>query len=223
MEHDKPLSEKESLALITAMINKAKDSYHDTGIGAMMWGAVVAVSSLVRLSEIQFGYRLPFDIYLLTLVAIIPQIFITIREKKQRKVKSYDDAFMDYLWLGFGVSIFLMIHVVNLVAADWRPVAQEYEKLAGAAPSFRFYEFIMPLFLILYGMPTFVTGAAFRFKPMLIGGIFCWACSIATVYTSIKIDLLLVAMSAILSWFVPGLVMEKEYRNHKKEQARLNV
>ena len=82
---DKNLSGKESLELITQMINKAKNSYHDTGIGAMMWGAVIAVCSLVRLSEIHFGYRLPFDIYLLTLVAIIPQIIISIKEKKERK------------------------------------------------------------------------------------------------------------------------------------------
>lgn len=223
MQQDKPLSERESLALITEMINKAKESYHDTGIGAMMWGAVVSICSLVRLSEIQFGYRLPFDIYLLTFAAIIPQIFITIREKKQRKVKSHDDAFMDYIWLGFGICIFLMIHVVNLIAADWRPVAQEYEKLAGMAPSFKLYEFIMPLFLILYGLPTFITGAACRFRPMLWGGLFCWACSIITVYTPVKIDLLLVAISAILSWFIPGWIMKKEYDTSKKEQARLNV
>src|SRR5829696_8817636 len=102
MEQEKKLTEQESLHLITMMINKAKDSYHDTGIGAMMWGAIIALCSLVRLSELHFGFRLPFDIYLLTLVAIIPQIFITIKEKKERKVKSYDDAFIDYLWLGFG-------------------------------------------------------------------------------------------------------------------------
>jgi hypothetical protein len=103
-QQEKQLSEKESLDLITQMINKAKDSYHDTGIGAIMWGTIIAVCSLVKLSEIQFGYRLPFDIYLLTLVAVIPQIFITIKEKKERKVKSYDDIYLDYLWLGFGFS-----------------------------------------------------------------------------------------------------------------------
>ena len=92
MEQEKKLTEQESLHLITMMINKAKESYHDTGIGAIMWGAVIAICSLVRLSEIQFDYKLPFDIYLLTLVAIIPQILITIKEKKERKVKSYDDA-----------------------------------------------------------------------------------------------------------------------------------
>ena len=128
---DKNLSGKESLELITQMINKAKNSYHDTGIGAMMWGAVITICSLVRLSEIHFGYRLPFDIYLLTLAAIIPQIIISIKEKKERKVKSYDDAFIDYLWLGFGISIFLLIHICNIIFNEWGVWADAQTTVAG--------------------------------------------------------------------------------------------
>lgn len=220
---EKQLTEKESLALITQMINKAKDSYHDTGIGAMMWGAIIAVCSLVRLSEIHFNYRLPFDVYLLTILAIIPQIFITIREKKERKVKSYDDTFMDYLWLGFGICIFLMIFIINSIFHALQPLTAEYKSLAGQPSSFTLSEFIAPLFLLLYGMPTFVTGAAFKFKPMLWGGILCWACCIIAIFTTIKIDLLLTALSAIVAWFIPGLIMEKEYRLYKKEQIPMNV
>ena len=220
---DKNLSGKESLELITQMINKAKNSYHDTGIGAMMWGAVITICSLVRLSEIHFGYRLPFDIYLLTLAAIIPQIIISIKEKRERKVKSYDDAFMDYLWLGFGISIFLLIHICNIIFNEWGVWADAKTTLTGNKGVFSFYEFVAPLFLMLYGMPTFVTGAACKFKPMLWGGLLCWACSIVTVYTSIKLDLLLTALSALFAWFIPGLLMEKEYRIYKQEQAAQDV
>jgi len=223
MDKEKQFSEKDSLNLITGMINKAKQSFHDTGIGAIMWGAVIAICSLVRLSEIQFNYKLPFDIYLLTLVAIIPQIFITIKEKKERKVKSYDDIYMDYLWLGFGISIFLLIHISNNIFSEWGSWADEYRNLTGKPVSFQFYEYVSPLFLMLYGMPTFVTGAACKFRPMLFGGIFCWICCIITVYTPGKIDLLLTAASAIMAWLIPGILMEKEYRHYKKEQAALNV
>jgi hypothetical protein len=223
MEQGKKLSEKESLELIATMISKAKDSYYETGIGAMMWGTVVAVCSLVRFSEYQFNYRMPFDIYLLVWAALIPQIFFSVREKKKRKVKTYDEPYMDYIWLGFGISLVLLIHVVNLLFISWGPVAEEYKTLTGHASSFRPYEFIHPLFLILYGLPTFITGAACKFKPMLWGGIFCWACSIVTVYTPIKIDLLLTAAAAVFAWLVPGIIMEKEYRNYKKEQAQRNV
>jgi len=222
-QQEKQLSEKESLALITRMINKAKDSYHDTGIGAMMWGAIIAICSLVKLSEIHFGYKLPFDIYLLTLLAIIPQIFITIKEKKEKKVRSYDDTYMDYIWLGFGICIFLMIFIVNSIFSVWGPVATEYRELTGQPSPFRFNEFISPLFLLLYGLPTFITGAACKFKPMLWGGIFCWVCCVIAIYTTIKVDLLLTAASAIMAWLIPGILMEKEYRIYKKEQANQHV
>ena len=223
---EKQLSEKESLHLIAMMINKAKDSYHDTGIGAIMWGAVIAVCSIVKFSEIHFNYRLPFDIYLLTLVAVIPQVFITIKEKKERKVKSYDDVYMDYIWLGFGICIFLMIFIVNNISADLNPMVKDYKELSKGRVDwidFRFSEFISPLFLLLYGLPTFITGAACKFKPMLWGGIFCWVCCIVTIYTPLKVDLLLTGISAIMAWLIPGVLMEKEYRIYKKEQAVANV
>ena len=220
---EKKLTEKESLDLIAMMINKAKDSYHDTGIGAMMWGTVVAICSLVKLAELHFDFRLPFDIYWLTILAIVPQIFITIREKKERKVKTYDDIYMDYLWLAFGISIFLMIFITNSIFRVWEPVAIEYSQLAGHSSGFSFREFIAPLFLLLYGIPTFVTGTACKFKPMVLGGLLCWICCIITIYTTIKIDLLLTAFSAVFAWLIPGIIMERDYRNAKKRLAAANV
>lgn len=222
MEPEKKLTEQESLSLITMMINKAKDSYHNTGIGTIMWGSVVAVCSLEKLAEMQLNYRLPFDIYLLTIIAIIPQVFITIKEKKERKIKSYDDVYMDYLWLGFGICIFLLIVILNNIYADLNPLVKNYNELSKGRVDwidFRFSEFVSSLFLLLYGFPTFVTGAACKFKPMLFGGLLCWACSIIAIYTPIKIDFLLTAFSAIAAWLIPGVLMEKEYRLYKKEQA----
>jgi len=220
---DNNLSYEDSLRLINTMINKAKDAYHDTGVGAMLWGSVIAICSLTRFAEVQFDFKLPFDINFLALFALVPQIFITIREKRNRKARSYDERFLEYIWIGFGISIFLLIHVVNLTFESWTPVSKEYAALAGHPSPFRFSEFVMPLFLILYGMPTFITGAAFKVKPMLWGGLFCWLCSIITVYTHYKVDLLLTALSAIMAWFIPGLIMEKEYRMAKKKEAAANV
>jgi uncharacterized protein with PQ loop repeat len=222
-QEERQLTEKESLDLIQMMINKARNSYYDTGFSAIMWGTVIAVCSLVKLSEIQFGYKLPFDIYLLTIIAVVPQVFITIKEKKERKVKSFDDAYLDYIWLGFGISIFLMIFIINSQFSAWEPIIKEYREPSGHDSPFIFREFIAPLFLLLYGLPTFITGAACKFKPMLWGGIFCWACCIITIYTTIKVDLLLTAASAIMAWLIPGILMEREYRIYKKEQASLHV
>ena len=223
IQPEKKLSEKESLDLIAQMINKAKDSCHDTGIAAIMWGAVIAICSLVRLSEIHFGYELPFDIYWLTFAAVIPQIYFTVKEKKQRKAKAYGDVFFDNLWMAFGICIFLMIFITGSIYNELKPMAEEYQKLSGRSVPFHFYEFSSSFFLLLYGLPTFVTGVSMKFKPMLWGGLLCWVCCIITLYTTIKIDLILIAVSSIFAWFIPGLIMEKDYRNAKKGLAAANV
>lgn len=223
---EKELSERESLDLIATMISKARNSYHETGVGAIMWGVIIAFCSLVRLSEIQFGYQLPFDIYLLTIIAVVPSIIMTAQQKKRQRVKPYDEPYLDYLWLGFGICIFLLILIVNSIYGHLNPMVNDYRELTKGridSVDFQFSEFVAPFFLLLYGLPTFVTGAAFKFKPMLWGGIFCWVSSVATIYTPIRIDLLLTASSAIMAWLIPGVMMEQEYRKYKKEQAKLDV
>ena len=219
----KTISEKESLQLISMMINKAKNAYRDTGVSAIMWGIVITICSLVKFSEFHFKFELPFDIYWLTMAAVIPQIIISIREKKARKVKAYDDVYMDFLWISFGISIFLMSFIINVIAHNWEPVAIEYEKLAGHSSRFVFGEFITPFFLLLYGIPTLVTGATYKFKPMIFGAVLCWVSCIITLYTSIKIDLLLTALSALMAWLIPGIIIEKNYRKAKRELAEGNV
>ncbi len=220
---NKELSHQESLALINTMIHKAKDSYHSTGVGAMMWGIVVAVCALVKLAEIHFWFRLPFDINLLSLFALIPQVILSIKEKKKRKVTSYNDDFIRPIWLGFAITLFLLIFIINMMFDGYGPVYREYIQLAGHKPTFQFQEFVLPLFLMLYGLPTFITGVGCRFKPMLFGGIICWLSSIVAVYTEVRIDFLLTAFSALIAWFVPGLLMEKEYRRYKRNEGVLNV
>ena len=220
---NKELSQKESLELISLMINKAKDSFHGTGMDSMMWGIVIAICSLVKLCEVHYGFRLPFDIYLLTVVALAVQLIIRVREKKHQKASSYDDAFISPTWTAFGICIGLLVLIINMVFANYGPVFKEYETLTGHQPAFHFSEYVMPLFLMLYGLPTFITGMGCKFKPMLIGGIICWICCIIACFTNYKIDLTLTALSAIVAWFIPGLLMEKEYRRYKKEQATLHV
>jgi len=220
---DSNLSYQDSLRIINDMIHKAKRSFHDTGIGAMLWGSIIAFCSLVKLAELRYGFKLPFDVYLLTLFALIPQIFITIRERRARKAKAYDDHFISFVWLAFGIGIFLLSHTLNVMFANWSPVWKEYEQLAGKEPAFKLSEYTASFFLLLYGLPTFITGATYSFKPMLYGGIFCWICCVVTVYTTVQVDLLLTALSAIAAWLIPGLLMKKAYDNAKTKAATENV
>ena len=217
---EKALSETESLKIITEMIGKAKNSYHEKGIGPMLWGSVITVCSLVSFFRIRYNFKLPFDIWLLTLVAIIPQIILSVQEKRTRKVRSYNDDAMDYIWMCFGVAIFLLVHINTNLMGVLNKVFNDYKALGGELPDFIYSSFSTSMFLLLYGIPTIITGGIMKFKPMLYGGILCWTCCIITVYTNIKVDLLLTAFSAMGAWLIPGIILWIRY---KKEETTKNV
>lgn len=212
MASEKQLTEQESLQLIQQMINKAKGSYHDTGIGPILWGSVITFCSLVTFAQVQFNFELPFDIWLLTLIAIIPQIFISIRESRTRKVLKYEDIALGYIWTCFGVSVFLLIHINAGIISHLNPIFKDYNTLKGPHEiTFDYASYSTSLFLMLYGMPSILTGGITKFKPMLYGGILCWGCCIISVYTNIKTDLLLMALSATAMWLVPGIILRRKY------------
>lgn len=217
---EKILSERESLALITNMINKAKNSYHDKGIGPILWGCVIIICSLVSFFQLQYNFELPVDIWLLTLVALVPQIYFSIKDKKKRTSKSYNDTAMDYVWFCFGLCIFLLVHINHALVDVLNIVFTDYRNLGGKAPSFNYFNYSSAMMLLLYGIPTVITGGIKKFKPMLYGGILCWICCVISVYTELNIDMLLTALAATFAWLVPGIVLWKRY---KRGQACTDV
>lgn len=188
------LSHSESLALIEEMIHKARNAYHESGTGALLWGSVVMFCSAVTLANTWWKISWLDQIWLLTLIAVVPQIIISVREAKAQKFKSHTDDAMSGIWISFGVGIFLLSYYAGMI------------KPAGSAC----------LFLVLYGMPTFATGYTYCFKAMIIGGIVCWAAAIASLYTNDRLDLVLFFVSAFFAWFLPGLILRRDYLKKKK-------
>jgi hypothetical protein len=212
MAEEKTLSEKESLDLITSMINKAKNSYHDKGIGPIVWGCIITICSLVSFFQLQYHFELPVDIWWLTLIALVPQIYFSIRDKKKRTTKSYNDDAMDYVWVCFGIAIFLLVNINNNLVSVLNTVFTDYRRLGGTALDFNYFNYSSAMMLLLYGLPTIITGGIMKFKPMLFGGILCWICCAVSVYTDLKVDMLLTALSAIFAWLVPGIILWNRYK-----------
>jgi len=191
------LTEQQSLELITRMINKAKSDYRGTGIGALMWGTIITVCALVSFVNYYQRWTWAQYIWFLTLIAVIPQIIISVRAGKRKKYKSYNDDAMGGIWISFGFGIFLLSFYSVLYE-----VPSEYS-----------------LFLILYGIPTFATGFAKRFIPMIIGGIACWAFAIISMYVIFPYAMLLTAAAALISWFIPGIILRRRYVNAKRNDV----
>lgn len=190
-------SEEESMRLINEMISKAKKSYVTKGLASMAWGAIIIICSLVTWANATYGFDPGFNIWLLTFFAIFPQIFFTIQEKKKRKFTPHNDNTTGYVWTAFGISIFMVSF---------------YNAKFGTAES-------STLFMILYAIPTFITGGIYHFKPMIIGGIFCWVASIISLFTPFTTDMLLMAASGLFAWLIPGIILWRRYQQIKRENV----
>ncbi len=188
------MTEQESLRLIGEMIGKVKRSYVTKGIASIVWGILIIICSLLTWARIQFDFTLGFDEWFLVFLAVIPQVYFTIKEKKERKFTAHDEDTMTYVWSSFGICIFILSF---------------YNAGFGN-------EHITCLYMMLYGLPTFITGGIFKFKPMIYGGIACWVLAIISLFTSVATDMLFVAVCGLVAWLIPGIIL---WNKNKDQQV----
>ncbi len=198
MNEEKQLTEVQSLELITQMINKAKCDYEETGIGALLWGSLVAFCALITFFNFSWHIRVLEYIWFLTLFALIPQIIISVRAAKKKRFKTYDDDAMGAIWISFGVALFLISIYTSI-----------YQQPHSGA-----------LFLLMYGIPTFATGYINHFKPMIFGGVIAWIFAITCFFIKhTEYIMLFTAAAALVAWFIPGLILRRRYRKAIQENV----
>ncbi|MBX2932067.1 MAG: hypothetical protein KF781_08990 [Chitinophagaceae bacterium] len=228
MSNEKKLTEQESLQLITTMIQKAKASYHERGISAILWGTVVAVASLVTYLRREFDFNVPFDPFLLVLAAIIPQIFISIKQGRENKVTKFEDTAINAVWLVYGISIFALIFYQNVVPSatielcrqdGWQLMIHYLDGSKPDEPLHPFVPSVYSLFLLLYAFPTLVTGIAKKYAPMTVGAIITYILFIASCYTASKYDMLFGTIAALVCWLIPGIILRRKYLKQKSSNV----
>ncbi len=197
MEQEKELTSEESLELIARMISRAKDDYRETGISALLWGSVVTFCSLITFFNFYWKIEWLRYIWFLTFVAVIPQIIVARQESKQRKVRGHHDDFMGGIWLSFAISMFLL---------TWFDGRYGIHMAAS-------------IYMVIYGIPTFTTGYARKFRPMIFGGIACWVLAVISGFLDFPYTMLCTALAAQSAWFIPGLILRKRYLKVTKENV----
>lgn len=188
---EKELSEKESLALISNMISKAKNHYYESGLGALLWGFTnVICFTLAYMDSTLTWFKMPFDPFYLMGITFILQFYFDRKERKFKKTVTYNDEAHKYVWIAFTISIFILLIVNNITHIGY---------------------IVFPLLLLLFAIPTFISGCINKFKPLIIWGIACWIlCIIAFLYQS-YFTYLLVALGATFAWIIPGFILRKRF------------
>ena len=189
-------NEKQSLELIAGMINKAKNKFSESGTLYLVWGIAVVICSLSQfvLNNL-LGYKNAHYVWFFTWVLYIYQAIFLIRKKKNLKVKTYTDEIIGYVWICFIICFFIMLFILL------------YSKS---------FNLIYSSILVLYAIPTFLSGAILKAKPLLIGGICCWVLACISLFISLQYHLLLISLAVLLAWIIPGLYLRNKYLNDSK-------
>jgi len=195
MANNEDFTHIESLSIIQAMINKAKDQFSENGHLYLLWGWVIFICSIGHFILALFiNYQSTSMIWLLTWVAFIYQIYYLWRQGKRKKVKTYTDDIIGWVWITFVILMFLF--------------GGFFLKVLGS----EYYQSIYIGFLALYGMPTFLSGLTLRFRPLIIGGVVCWILSIIATFTPYKYHLLLLAFAVVIAWIIPGYILRARHK-----------
>ena len=194
MTEEKLMTERESLDLIASMINKAKNNFSERGLLYLIWGWVILFCCITSFIGTYFFHNDKiYFVWLTIYLVIIFQIFYIRRARKSQKSKTYTGEINAFVWLVFTICLILVIYICNVLHR---------------------YEIINPLLLVLYGMPTFLSGIILKFKPLVVGALFCWALAVVSPFIDMDFQVLLIAMAVVVAWILPGFLLKKRFKTN---------
>jgi hypothetical protein len=193
-------SPQESLALIESMIQKAQNKFAENGHLYLLWGWTVFVCGILQFVLLHFfQYKQHYQVWMITWLVAIYQIIYIAKKKKEKKVTTHYDEVIGYVWISFVVAMFLIGYAITNTSSLFP----------------QFYIAFTPCILVLYGIPSFLSGIILRFKPLTIGGIGCWILGFVASNSLTRIgydyQLLFIPAAMLVAWIVPGYLMRKKY------------
>ena len=188
-------NEQDSLRVIREMIENSKAKIKDNGFFYLLWGWLVLIASLSNFFLLKIGFEqawLPWPV--LMIGGGIVSGIAGYRLGKKATVRTMLDTSMIYLWYGFLVTLMIILISASIGRLSW--------------------EITNALIIALYGLGTFVSGGILKFKPLIFGGIFSWAIAIVTLFITGPFSLLMVALSIVVAYLIPGYMLKSRFNNN---------
>jgi len=187
----KEFNEKESLLLIQEMIENSKAKLGESSFFFLLWGWLVLLASLIHFILLVTGYSNPWLPWpVMMVIGGIASGIKGSRMQKEKRVKTYLDTTMSYLWLSFVITLFFILFSAGMGKITW--------------------EMSNILIIALYGMGSFASGGILKFRPLIIGGMATWVIAIISVFfVSIapEYTMLAITLSVIVAYLIPGYML----------------
>lgn len=196
---DENFSPKESLLLIQSMIAKTRKDMGDNSSHFLLWGWVTFICCTGQfILKHLLDYGKHYLVWLLIIPAVIISAYLGIKEGRKRVASTYIGDSMKYLWMGMGISYFVLSMILSRMGWDTN---------------------IFPFFILLYGLGTFISGKLLQFKPLVLGGLAAWVLAVAATFFTYDYQMLFGAGAIVASYIIPAYLL----RNKNKTSNAGNV
>lgn len=188
------LTHEESLVVIQRMVDIAKNKIDESGSHFLLWGVLVILASTTQYIMIESNYAdLSYWVwFIMPLVGVKIAFIYEYKRRKKAPTKTKFDKIYNALWLGLGITLALSIFLS--VSLKVNPI---------------------PFILLLVGLAIFVSGAIFRFNPLIVSALVFWTASMVCLKFEQHHQLVINAVALFLGYIIPRVLL---YAKAKKER-----
>lgn len=194
-KNEEEFSPEDSLRLIRSMIDTSRHSISDQSHYYLLWGWAVMIGCIIQYLLMSV-FKSPYHYYawLITPLALILQIIFIIKDKKKERVKTFINEANVHLWTIIGLSFITLFFIFSKIG----------------------WMYCFPIYILLYGIGTSVSGSLIKFRPLIIGGVTNLVLSAITVYLRYDLQILMTAFAILISYIIPGHLLRNQYIKAKK-------
>lgn len=193
---DKKLNEKESLELITQMIQNTRRNL-DAGSGNMflLWGYVGALVTIVILAGVYWTKNPAWMQGFWAIPVLGYPVSMLLERKRQKRAKAYSDTVLVEIWSMLGCLCMGLV------------IATTFTKQ---------YEFILPLCALIISLGSIITGIIVRYKTFCLFSVVGLTIGLYMVIAAMVNDastylsLVCFAVVLVFAMIIPGYMLNSE-------------
>jgi len=182
-------TEKQHLELIADMINVTRKEFSDDSYIYLIWGWAVSIACILEYVLLRMGKEYHAIVWAIFMpLAAITQLVMSYSRKRKVVARTRMDRLLGHVWIAVLISYFLVLFSQDVMQIS-----------------------TYPTLILLYGVGTFISGSIMNFRPMQIGAVCCWVIGYITFRVTFEYQLLLLPLSLILSYIIPGYMLKSRF------------
>ena len=164
----------------------------NSGFHYMIWGTAIALAMVAHFVFLlnSVPHNATYSWVGITIIASIISVIYFMKEQKKNRIKSYEKDYTRSVSLIFHMFLFLLLLFIGQNS-----------------------EYSLPIIYMVYGAWLLIAGKIMKFWPFILGGILNWTFVLVITYASLSLSnqLLLGAVVCLLSYTLPGYILNKRF------------